>query len=107
MRGTDCAKHQSIGREKTGKTLIIKRRVWDIALFTIELQDKKRRQKMIGLCLLYWYYHYNLNFLVILINCELQIKLILYIIYFNFSTNFSTSQRAIKHGFLLARQNFY
>ena len=60
-------RHRSIGREKTGKTLTIKRRVWDLALFTIESQDKKkRRQKMIGLCLLNWYYHYNLNFLVIL-----------------------------------------
>ena len=64
-----CARHRSIGKEKTGKTLTIKRRVWNLALFTIESQDKKKRgQKIIGLCLLYWYYHYNLNFLVILIN---------------------------------------
>ena len=42
-----------VGR-RLGKTLTIKCRVWDLAMFTIDTQDKKRSQKMIGLCLLYW-----------------------------------------------------
>ena len=54
-----------VGR-RLGKTLTIKRKaeVWDLAMFMIDTQDKRRRQKMIDLCLLYWYYHSNLNFLV-------------------------------------------
>ena len=43
VRARHCARHRSIGREKTGKTLTIKRRVWDLALFTIESQDKKEK----------------------------------------------------------------
>ena len=41
-----------VGR-RLGKILTIKRKVWDLAMFTIDTQDKIRRQKMIDLCLLY------------------------------------------------------
>ena len=67
VRAKRCARHLSIGREKTGKTLTIKRRVWDLAMFTVKSQGKKkRRQKMIGfmpslLVLL----HVHLNFFVL------------------------------------------
>ena len=51
-RARRCARHAILVWRRLGKKLTIKRRVWDQALFTIDMQDKSRRQKMIDLFLL-------------------------------------------------------
>ena len=105
VRAGHCARHRSIGREKTGKILTIKGS--SVAYDRIARQEEqtpKDDRFMPSLLVLSLQFKLSCYFNQLRTSSKL---IILYIIYFNFSTNFSTSQWAIKHGFLLARQNFY
>ena len=40
-------RHSTLVERRLGKTLSIKHRVWDLVMFTIDMQNEKRSQEMI------------------------------------------------------------
>ena len=76
-----------VGR-RLEKTLTIKRRVWDLAMFTTDTEAKKKTPED----------HYNLNILVFLINCELKLTN-----YIKFLSIFQLASKHLNVAFLLSR----
>ena len=62
-----------VGR-RLGKTLTIKCKVWDLAMVTIDTQDKIRRQKMIDFMPSLLVLSFQFKISSFLISCELQVN---------------------------------